>query len=143
MKRIAGIFFILAAVVISFQGCSYPPVDMEDSSWTTFEVRPMPFDEAWNKSVEAILQKGYMFELLSRDDGYLKTEWQREYLAASNVEVRSRVVVKFTYGNRTVRMKIEEQYLSSDGTWQFGLRAYGITVPRIEDLKQDLRDRLL
>jgi len=136
MKRIviASLFALLGLPVLF--GCQ-PIVSEDTSNWITYEVRGgLSYNEAWMVVVDAMLTRGYQFETLSKDDGYMKTEWLHETVQSQGVEVRSRVSVKFSYGRRTVRIKIDEDYL-------VGYKEPGVDIPRIADLKVEMRDRLL
>ncbi len=136
MKRFA-LPVVLALVCLgAFNGCT-PFTNDSGDGWITYEVRDgLSYNEAWMVAVDAALTSGYHFETLSKDDGYIKTEWKHEIVESQGVEVRTRVSIKFTYGRRTVRMKIDEEYI-------VGFKEPGVDVPRIADLKAEMRDRLL
>jgi hypothetical protein len=137
MKKYSLLSMAFIAIIIAFAGCSVPESANPNDGWITYEVRQeMPFDEAWNIVVEGILTRGYQFETIAKDDGYIKTEWLQEYVESLGVEVRTRVSVKFTYGRRTIRMKVDEIYLD-------GFKTPGVDIPRVSDLKLEMRDRLL
>jgi hypothetical protein len=119
-----------------FIGCQ-PIVSDNENNWLTYDVREgLDFNEAWTIVVDALLTRGYQFETLVQDDGYIKTEWLHETVDELGVEVKTRVSIKFTYGRRTVRMKVDEIYIS-------GYKEPGVDIPRVADLKVELRDRLL
>lgn len=136
MRRAAFLPFLALFLLPLLNGCQ--PLATEDpNNWITYEVRDgLEYNEAWMVVVDAMLTRGYQFETLSKDDGYMKTEFLHESVESQGVEVRTRVSVKFTYGHRTVRVKIDEEYIS-------GYKEPGVDIPRIADLKADLRDRLL
>ena len=136
MKRFAISVVAAIALLPFFNGCQ-PVVTDLDNGWMTYEVRDgLGFNEAWMVVVDALLTRGYQFETLSKDDGYMKTEYLHETVESQGVEVRTRVSIKFTYGRRTVRMKVDEDYV-------VGYKQPGIDIPRIADLKVEMRDRLL
>ena len=136
MKRLAFPIFLVFAFLPFFNGCQ-PVVTEEENGWITYEVRDgLNFNEAWMVVVDALLTRGYQFETLSKDDGYMKTEYLHETVEAQGVEVRTRISIKFTYGRRTVRMKVDEDYI-------VGYKQPGVDIPRIADLKVEMRDRLL
>ncbi|GEM_PF-1086455 len=137
MKRFATPLLLLIGALILAPGCTGPMPDGFDSGWITYEVRDgLAYNEAWMIVVDALLTRGYQFETLSKDDGYMKTEYYHETVESQGVEVRTRVSIKFTYGRRTVRMKIDEEYI-------VGYKQPGVDIPRVADLKVELRDRLL
>jgi hypothetical protein len=136
MKRtaIASLLVLLSLPVLF--GCQ-PIVSEDPNNWITYEVRQsLDYNDAWMVVVDALLTRGYQFETLAKDDGYMKSEWLHETVESQGVEVRTRVSMKFTYGRKTVRMKIDEDYI-------IGYKEPGIDIPRVSDLKVELRDRLL
>ena len=136
MKRFALLLGLVVPFVGLFTGCQ-PIVTDQDNGWITYEVRDgLSYNEAWMVVVDAILTRGYQFETLSKDDGYMKTEYLHEVVESLGVEVRTRIAVKFQYGRRTVRIKVDEDYL-------VGYKQPGVDIPRVADLKLELRDRLL
>jgi hypothetical protein len=136
MKRFALPIVFAIACLVTFNGCQ-PIFNESGDSWITYEVRDgLSYNEAWMVAVDAILTSGYHFETLSKDDGYIKSEWKHEVVETQGVEVRTRISIKFTYGRRTVRMKVDEEYL-------VGFKEPGVDVPRVADLKAEMRDRLL
>lgn len=136
MKRFALPILIAIVSVVGFNGCQ-PVLNDDTNNWITYEVRDgLSYNEAWMVVVDAVLTNEYQFETLSKDDGYIKTEWKHEVVESQGVEVRTRVSIKFTYGRRTVRMKVDEEYI-------VGFKEPGVDVPRVGDLKAEMRDRLL
>ena len=136
MKRtvIASLLVLLGLPVLF--GCQ-PIVNEEGDNWITYEVRQnLEYNDAWMVVVDGLLTRGYQFETLAKDDGYMKSEWLHETVESQGVEVRTRISVKFTYGRKTVRIKVDEDYL-------IGYKEPGIDIPRVADLKVELRDRLL
>lgn len=129
---------ILLAIVFVplFHGCQ-PILTEPTNNWITYEVREgLSYNEAWMIVVDALLTRGYQFEQLSKDDGYMKTEFYHEAVESMGLEVRTRISVKLTYGRRTVRVKVDEDYI-------VGYKQPGVDIPRVADLKVELRDRLL
>jgi hypothetical protein len=136
MKKILLLPLFSFALIAFFSACQPTAVEPEQG-WITYEVRDgLSYNEAWMIVVDALLTRGYQFETLSKDDGYLKTEFLHETIEAKGLELRTRVSVKFTYGRKTIRMKIDEDYIQ-------GTKAAGADIQRIADLKAELRDRLL
>jgi hypothetical protein len=136
MKRtaIASLLVLLSLPVLF--GCQ-PIVSEDSNNWITYEVRQsLDYNDAWMVVVDGLLTRGYQFETLAKDDGYMKSEWLHETVESQGVEVRTRISVKFTYGRKTVRIKVDEDYI-------IGYKEPGIDIPRVADLKVELRDRLL
>jgi hypothetical protein len=128
---------LLALLLLPLFGGCQPIVEDQSNNWITYEVREgLAYNDAWMVAVDALLTRGYQFETLSKDDGYMKSEWLHETVESQGVEIRTRVSVKFTYGRRTVRVKVDEDYL-------IGYKEPGVDIPRVADLKVELRDRLL
>ncbi|MCB2204417.1 hypothetical protein KQI65_06670 [bacterium] len=136
MKHLIRSFLVILLLLPIVNGCQ-PIVSENENNWITYEVREgLDYNEAWRVVVDALLTRGYQFETLSKDDGYMKTEYLHETVESQGVEIRTRVSVKFTYGRRTVRIKVDEDYL-------IGYKEPGVDIPRVADLKVELRDRLL
>ncbi len=129
--------FMFITFVLVFGGCQPMTTITPETGWITYEVRDgLSYDEAWMVVVDAVLARDYQFEILAKDDGYIKTEYYHETVESMGVELRTRVSIKFSYGRKTVRMKVDEDYF-------LGQRQAGVDIPRVADLKVDLRDRLL
>lgn len=136
MKHLIRSSLVVLLLLPFVNGCQ-PIVSENENNWITYEVREgLDYNEAWRVVVDALLTRGYQFETLSKDDGYMKTEYLHETVESQGVEIRTRVSVKFTYGRRTVRIKVDEDYL-------IGYKEPGVDIPRVADLKVELRDRLL
>lgn len=136
MKHLVRLSFVVLLLLPFVNGCQ-PIVSEQENNWITFGVREgLSYSEAWRVVQDALLTRGYQFETLSKDDGYMKSEWLHETVESQGVEVRTRVSVKFTYGRRTVRIKVDEDYI-------IGYKEPGVDIPRVADLKVELRDRLL
>lgn len=137
MKRIYLSIFLVALLIPFINGCQPVSSVSPETGWITYEVRDgLTYDEAWMIVVDAVLARDYQFEILAKDDGYIKTEYYHESVESQGVEVRTRVSIKFSYGRKTVRMKVDEEYI-------IGTKTPGMDIPRVADLKVDLRDRLL
>lgn len=139
MKRLLPLTILTLLTVIAIPACQPPAMTTVpiDAGWITYEVRDgLSYDEAWMIVVDAVLARDYQFEILAKDDGYIKTEWYHESVDQLGVELRTRISVKFSYGRKTVRMKVDEDYF-------MGAKQAGVDIPRVRDLKVDLRDRLL
>lgn len=133
------LYFLIPAALVLFllPGCQPASTVSPDAGWITYEVREgLSYDEAWMIVVDAILARDYQFEILAKDDGYIKTEFLHETVESMGVEVRTRISIKFSYGRKTVRMKVDEDFVS-------GEKQAGADIPRVRDLKVELRDRLL
>jgi hypothetical protein len=136
MKRLSLLILLAFAALPSFYGCQ-PAITEPENGWITYEVRDgLNYNEAWMVVVDALLTRGYQFETLAKDDGYMKTEYYHETIESLGVEVRTRISIKFTYNRRTVRMKVDEEYI-------IGYKQPGVDIPRVGDLKVEMRDRLL
>jgi len=136
MKRLSLLVLLALAALPLFYGCQ-PAITEPENGWITYEVRDgLNYNEAWMVVVDALLTRGYQFETLAKDDGYMKTEYYHETIESLGVEVRTRISIKFTYNRRTVRMKVDEEYI-------IGYKQPGMDIPRVGDLKVEMRDRLL
>jgi len=83
-----------------------PPVTFIQTlehAWASIEIREdVPYDRAWASVVDLIVRK-FEAEILSKEDGYLRTTWLYTWTGELREDYRVRVTVKFvpekTFGN--------------------------------------------
>ncbi len=120
----------LLAIVLA--GCSGEYVGQETKRWTVFETRDMPYEKAWTTVRNVLIESGYFFETTEKSDGYLRTQWR--YPEDIEIDYPVRVHVKFTTdGACTVRVLAE--CMNCGVHYQ--------DIPRLRNLLEELRDRLL
>ncbi len=80
--------------------------------WNTVEIRDdLTYDEAW-KAVVDIISRKFDIEILSKEDGYLRTGWLYSWTGKLEESYKVRAVVKFTPDKHKVEIKSEAQYYS-------------------------------
>ena len=85
-----GVAFLLA-------GCATPKTFVKtlEPTWATVELRTdMPYEKAWDSVVD-IMVKRFDLEILSKDDGYIRTGWLYTWTGKLMENYRVRVTIKF------------------------------------------------
>ena len=102
---------ILSALFIACTPATF--VRTMDSTWNSIEVREnLTSEDAWNSVVDLIAKK-FDIEVLSKEDGYLRTGWYHAWTGDLNDDYKVRSVIKFTNNKRLVEVKTEAQYYSA------------------------------
>ena len=87
MKHLIRSSLVVLLLLPMLNGCQ-PIVSENENNWITYEVREgLDYNEAWRVVVDALLTRGYQFETLSKDDGYMKTEYLHETVESQGVAV--------------------------------------------------------
>ncbi len=91
--------------------------------WNTITVRRgVSGDEAWNAVVDLAARR-FDIEVISKEDGYLRTGWSHSWTGSVSDFYKVRTIVKFNAAKTKVEVKSEAQFLSrgllSPG-WQMG-----------------------
>ncbi len=122
---LAGLTLALAGPPKSFQRLDKP-------QWNAIELRDgLSFEHAWN-AVFDVLINDFEIALVSKENGYLRTDWLYSYGGAYQFGYRVRVTVRFSPDQRTVRVKTEAQAVDGNN-W-----IIGIDSRLISTLKTDL-----
>jgi len=99
-----------------------PPVTFVQTlehSWVSIEVREdISYDRAWASVVDLIVRK-FEAEILSKEDGYLRTTWLYTWTGELREDYRVRVTVKFAPDRMKVDIKSEANYLRGEN-WVIG-----------------------
>ena len=94
-----------------------------DPAWNTIEVRKsMDPNQAWNVAVD-LAAKRFDIEVLSKEDGYLRTGWLFTWTGKLNQFYKVRTVMKFSPDKNKVEVKSEAQYFHRGffgNGWQMG-----------------------
>jgi hypothetical protein len=116
--------------------------------WSTIEIRDgVSYDEAW-KSVVDLIAKQFAIEILSKEDGYIRTEWLSSWTLSTwtgnlNQNYKVRSIIKFNPDKRIVEVKSEAQYY--DGGYFVGIGAgwvMGTDKLLSETLRSDIMGRV-
>lgn len=119
MKRI----FLLSSLLVLFLAVSACApktfVKTLESTWATTELRDdITYDEAWNSVVDTLV-KDFDMEVLSKRDGYIRTNWLYTWTGEIDQDYRVRVTCKFSPDRETLQMKSEAEYRGARG-WTRG-----------------------
>ncbi len=124
MKNSISLIVIIASTLIA--GCAPTTfVKTVDASWNTIEVREdLTNDDAWNATVDLIARK-FDIEVLSKEDGYLRTGWLHSWTGKLTDSYKVRAIVKFTPDKRKLEIKSEAHYYAKGFMgvgqgWQMG-----------------------
>lgn len=122
-----GVAFLLA-------GCATPKTFVKtlEPTWATVELRTdMPYEKAWDSVVD-IMVKRFDLEILSKDDGYIRTGWLYTWTGKLMENYRVRVTIKFSPDHTKVEVKSEAEF-GGQGQW-----VTGYDTRLLETLKSDI-----
>ncbi len=103
---------VLAGVLI-LAGCAPTTfVQTMEPNWNTIEIRKdLSGDQAWDAVVDLTARR-FDIEVLSKEDGYLRTGWLYSWTGKISQFYKVRTVVKFSPSKHKVEIKSEAQYFS-------------------------------
>ncbi len=96
-----------------------------EPSWNTVEIRKdLTGDQAWDAVVDLTARR-FDIEVLSKQDGYLRSGWLYSWTGKINQFYKVRTIVKFSPDKRKVEVKSEAHYYSPGVAgfgqgWQMG-----------------------
>ncbi len=96
-----------------------------EPNWNTVEIRKgLSGDDAWDAVVDLAARR-FDIEVLSKEDGYLRTGWSYSWTGKLNNYYKVRAVVKFSPNKDQVEIKTEAHYFSQGVLgigqgWQMG-----------------------
>ena len=90
-----------------------------EATWAGVEVRPeLGFETAWNSTVD-LLSRRFDLEVISKDNGYIRTNWLYTWTGVMSEDYRVRVTVKFSPDHKKLEVKSEAQFHTLTG-WVLG-----------------------
>lgn len=99
-----------------------PPVTFVQTlehSWASIEVAGnIEYEKAWSAVVDLLVRK-FDLEVLSKENGYLRTTWLYSWTGELREDYRVRVTIKFSFDKSKVEMKSEANYQRASG-WVIG-----------------------
>ncbi len=108
-----GLMVVSAATPKSFQRIEKP-------QWSTIEVREgLDYDRTWNSTID-ILINDFDILVISKDSGYLRTEWLYSYGGNYMAAYRVRATIRLAPDGRTIRLKTEAQVKDGED-WIIGV----------------------
>lgn len=90
-----------------------------EPTWAGVEVRPeLGYENAWNSVVD-LLARRFDLEVLSKDNGYIRTNWLYTWTGVMSEDYRVRVTIKFSPDHSKLEVKSEAQFREVGG-WVLG-----------------------
>lgn len=90
-----------------------------ESRWATVLVRPsIVYDRAWDQTID-LLVRHFDIEVMSKEDGYVRTDWMYRWTGELTDDYRVRVTVKFSPDRSRAEVKTEAEY-GGPGDWVLG-----------------------
>lgn len=110
----------LAAVFMT--GCVIAPpsfVKTMAPTWASVEIREgVQFEDAWS-SVTDLLVKNFDLEVISKENGYIRTGWLYTWTGRYTAHYRVRITTKFSQDRKKLEIKSEANLKTAYG-WQIG-----------------------
>ncbi len=125
--KITGLRFLgLLSAALVLGACAPATfVNTMEPNWNTIEIRKgLSTDDAWNAVVDLTARR-FDIEILSKEDGYLRTGWSHSWTGKLNDYYKVRAIIKFSPNKDKVEIKTEAQYYSPGFAgigqgWQMG-----------------------
>lgn len=120
LKMISKTLIALLGMLL-FAGCMAPKtfVKTMEPTWASVEVRmDVPYDQAWEAVVDTLVKR-FDIEIMSRQDGYIRTTWLYTWTGKVEENYRVRVTAKFAPDHKKVEVKSEAEY-GGPGMWVMG-----------------------
>lgn len=90
-----------------------------EATWAGIEIRPeMGFEKSWNAIID-LLTRRFDLEVISKDNGYVRTNWLYTWTGVMSEDYRVRVTIKFAPDHRQLEVKSEAQFRTLSG-WVLG-----------------------
>jgi len=90
-----------------------------EATWASIEVRPeLGFETSWNAIVD-LLTRRFDLEVISKENGYVRTNWLYTWTGIMDEDYRVRVTIKFAPDHSKLEVKSEAQFRSESG-WLLG-----------------------
>ena len=141
MDKKRSLLLVLVMFSSLFLMCCAPKTFVRSTSpgWNMIEIRDeVSYGEAW-KSVVDLIAKKFDIEILSKEDGYIRTGWLYSWTGNLTQNYKVRSLIKFNPDKRIVELKSEAQFY--DGGY-FGIGA-GWVMGTDELLSTTLRSDIM
>ncbi|MDQ7779712.1 MAG: PEGA domain-containing protein [Planctomycetota bacterium] len=90
-----------------------------EPTWASVQIREgLAYENAWNSVMEVLVRK-FDLEVLSKENGYMRTSWLYTWTGQMREDYRVRVTIKFSPEKDKVEVKSEANYNTKDG-WVLG-----------------------
>lgn len=106
------VFFVFSILLLITSCAPRTFIKTMTHSWNSVEIRKdLTYDQAWNSVVDLISKK-FDIEILSKEDGYLRTGWLYSWTGKLKETYKVRAVIKFSPDKNVVEVKSEAQHYS-------------------------------
>ncbi len=129
---------VFSFLVVALIGCSTPKtfVRTTEPAWVSIEVRnDLPYTNAWNSVLDTMVKR-FDPEILSQQDGYVRTTWLYTWTGKLTEKYRVRVTAKFNPEHSRVELKSEAEY-GGPGKW-----VQGYDSRLLETIKTDVMGKI-
>ena len=117
------LFAVISAMLVSCAPKTF--VKTTNPGWNTVQVRKdLTYEEAWGAVVD-LIAKRFDIEIMSKEDGYLRTGWSHSWTGEVKENYKVRAIIKFSPSGESLEIKSEAQFLDPSvvgmgGGWQMG-----------------------
>lgn len=134
VRSILWTWVVVAALGV-VMGCASAPrtfVRTMEPTWSSVKVRPeISYDQAWACVVDTLVKR-FDIEVMSKEDGYIRTGWMYAWTGKVSEDYRVRVTTKFSPDRTKVEIKSEAEYGGAN-KW-----VIGYDTRLLETLKADI-----
>jgi hypothetical protein len=109
------------ACLAALPGCSAPNTFVRtlEPTWASVELRDdLEYDRAWGAVVDTLIRR-FDVEVISKEDGYVRTNWLYTWTGQLMENYRVRVTAKFSPDRKKCDIKSEAEY-GGAGKWVAG-----------------------
>ena len=94
-------------------------VSTMEPTWAALEIREgVDYETAWAATVDLLVRR-FDLEVMSRDNGYIRTNWLNSWTGGLREDYRVRVTIKFSADHTRVDVKSEANFFTGNG-WVLG-----------------------
>jgi len=131
-KGSIGIIVLMVIATLLFSCVPKTFVKTLEPTWASIELRnDLSYERAWTTVVDALVKR-FDLEVLSKEDGYIRTGWLYTWTGKLTENYRVRVTAKFSPDRSKVEVKSEAEY-GGPGRW-----ISGYDTRLLETLKTDI-----
>jgi len=129
---------VVTAASLLMMSCIAPNtfVKTMEPTWGSIELRTdVTYEQAWETVVDTLVKR-FDMEVLSRQDGYIRTNWIYTWTGTIDENYRVRVTAKFPSDRKRLDIKSEAEF-GGPGRW-----AMGYDTRLLETIKSDIMGKI-
>lgn len=112
MIRQGALRVTLLAFLATLCACAPATFIKQPAGWKTLEMRQdLKYDDAWAQVVDVVSQD-YDIEIMSKDSGYMRTNWKFGISGGNLQRYRGRITLKFPVDHAQCKVKTEAQWIN-------------------------------